>query len=184
MDHKLRPFCSVGDEEKRVGFRYAYARECRAYDAILKEVDQRVDKPSETIFKKLEDRGEKPILKKEAAYEDKPKNEPATIDTDEENEERAKKVCEKCFKAGYFMPRGTYHPVHDYHGLWMVPYTDVIHDPKGVCLPATIAGQSDQDSGQNQFGDQYSVGEGKAFIIDKATGTSTVKTKDKNDKDK
>jgi hypothetical protein len=152
LDHRDKPYCGVSDSAKKIGFRYSFARECLGFDPIVDEIRQVVEKPAETIFKKMEDRGEKPILKKEAAYEDTPKNEPGEIDTPEEAKARGEKVCTKCMQ--YFVPRGQ-HPgksmTKDWHKLWDVPYSDLVHDPKGTCLPRSMAFQSRKDSGENQF---------------------------------
>jgi len=142
MDHKDKPFCPVSDSNQRIGFRYSFARDCRGYDPILKDLPQKVETPTETIFNKLEEKGEKPILKKTSAIEKK---------DDDDAIERGKKICPKCVEQGYFAPVGEYHPAHDYHLLWMIPFGDVIHNPKGVCLPRSMAYQSNPDSGLNQF---------------------------------
>ena len=154
LDHRDKPYCGASDSAKKIGFRYSFARECLGFDPIVEELKQVVEKPGETIFKKMEDRGEKPILKKEAAYEETPKNEPGEIDTPEEAKARGEKVCTKCMQ--YFVPRGQ-HPgksmTKDWHKLWDVPYSDLVHNPKGTCLPRSIAFQSQPEGGPNQFDD-------------------------------
>jgi hypothetical protein len=127
-------------------------RECRGFEPIVETVKQVVETPGETIFKKMEDKGEQPILKKtSASYEKTPKNEPETIEPEKEAMERGKKICTKCVDAGYFAPRGTVHPAHDWHTLWNCDFNSVIHNPKGVCMPGSLAGQSQPEGGPNQF---------------------------------
>jgi len=218
LDHTYKPFCSTSDNKLCIGFRYAYMRECRGYDGILKELTQKIETPTQTIFQELKDRGEKPILKKEAkAVEDAgttPRQLPIAkvgdnsyyvdmrlhqirnasnphdymdfgdefemidylgeqgVNTDqfvteiaqstrtaaekEETEatERGKKICPKCVNDGYFIPAGkpgSKSMTHDWHKLWDCDFLSVNHDPKGVCMPGSLAMQSKPDSGVNQF---------------------------------
>jgi hypothetical protein len=151
LDHRDKPFCSVSDSAKDIGFRWAYMRECRGYDPILKEVKQKVETPGEVIFEEFKSKGDKPILKKSAGYEDTPKNEPATIETEQEAKERGKVICPKCVEKGFFIPRGKVHPAHDWHSLWNCDFQSISHTPKGICMPKTMAFQSQPDSGLNQF---------------------------------
>lgn len=227
LDHKVKPFCSISDGQKYIGFRYAYARECLGYNAILKEVKQNVETTTEIQFEEMKDNSVESILerkaglrkkanedkweypdetgedtvintftdedgstqqniytlpanwrevvtqdngkdgkpsihdimtektgnqhgmKKSAEYEDKPENEPATIDTKEEAEKRGKAICERCMQ--YFIPRGQKHMTKDWHSLWNISYSDVNHVPKGTCLPRSMSYMSIPDSGLNQF---------------------------------
>jgi hypothetical protein len=216
LDHKVKPFCTVSDGDLRIGFRYAFARECRGYDPIMKEMVQKSNPDkTETIFEELKERGEQPILKKNASlnkeatsvegyvcpncgseksryldcedcrekgipcdeivctecgataqpkkegkqsgvkktaeYDDKPMSKPVPIDTKEEADERGKKICPKCFEQGYFQPRGEVHPVHDWHSLWQIDFNSVAHNKDGVCLPKSMAYQSEMAGGPNQF---------------------------------
>jgi ribosomal protein S27AE len=318
LDHKVKPFCTVSDGNLRIGFRYAFARECRGYDPIMKEMVQKSNPDNtETIFEELKERGEQPILKKNASekcpqcgestididkkdgekyctkcdyepgateekatkqigkdiikknaslnkkatsvegyvcpdcgseksryldcedcrkkgipcdevvctecgatahpkktgkkksagvdenkcpvcggnledvgsykwdcpkgclptamelgqiqdmktekdgkmsdikktaeYDDKPMSKPIPIDTKEEADERGKKICPKCFEQGYFQPRGEIHPVHDWHSLWNIDFNSVAHNKDGVCLPKSMAYQSEMAGGPNQF---------------------------------
>jgi len=152
LDHKEKPFCTISQGDKRIGFRYAFARECRGYDPIMKEVVQKSNADNtETIFEELRERGETPILKKQAEYEDKPKNEFVPLEDKKEAEERGKKICIKCVESGYFQPRGEVHPAHDWHSLWNMDFNSVAHSADGVCLPKSMAYQSQPEGGPNQF---------------------------------
>jgi hypothetical protein len=151
LDHRDKPVCTVTNPLQKVGFRYAYMRECRGYDPIVEEMTQQVKTPGESIFKKLTDKGEQPIMKKVSAYEKTPKNEPATPEPEKEAMERGKKICPKCVSMGYFVPRGQHNQVHDWHSLWNCDFNSVAHNPKGICVPHSLAGQSQPEGGPNQF---------------------------------
>jgi len=113
--------------------------------------------------------GKQSGIKKTAEYENvsAPKIEKTESEKEsEENEiEKAKAICSKCVDAGYYAKIGELHPAHPYHKLWMIPFGEVAHNPKGVCLPKNnLSMQSRPDSGENQF---YSSTNRKLEVKDK-----------------
>jgi len=155
LDHKVKPYCSVSDSSQNIGFRWAYCRDCRGYDAIVKEVSQATETPTESYSEVAKDKGQQSILDKKASkdgYEDSPNNKKELLgETAEQAKERGMKICPKCVEAGYFVPAGEFNQVHDWHSLWNIAFTDVAHDPKGVCMPRSLAMQSQPEGGPNQF---------------------------------